>query len=307
MKRLSLTLTGVLLATSALIAAGLAFAQTPAPQADPEVEVEELIVLGANIPEPNRESSEVGAFLTVEDLQRTGDPSAAEALTRVTGLTVVEGRFIYVRGLGERYSSALLNGSPLPSPEPLQRVVPLDLFPANILESVTVQKTYSANFPGEFGGGVIDLRTINAPKEPFFSFSSSLGANSETTLKGGLTYFGSRTDDTGFDNGTRDVPDLIDAAFGAGEQINRANFTTDELSAMGRALVNAPLRLLQESDIPVNFGLDVAGVHQALGLAEAGLRGQLGDAPGRTFDQLAFDLHGRQQRLAQFGVTRGKI
>ena len=164
MKRLSLTLTGVLLATSALVAPGLAFAQTPAAQAEPEVE--ELIVLGANIPEPNRESSEVGAFLTVEDLQRTGDPSAAEALTRVTGLTVVEGRFVYVRGLGERYSSALLNGSPLPSPEPLQRVVPLDLFPASVLESVTVQKTYSTNYPGEFGGGVIDLRTIDAPKDP---------------------------------------------------------------------------------------------------------------------------------------------
>ncbi len=272
MKRLSLTLTGVLLATSALIAPGLAFAQAPAPQSEPDVEVEELIVLGANIPEPNRESSEVGAFLTVEDLQRTGDPSAADALTRVTGLTVVEGRFIYVRGLGERYSSALLNGSPLPSPEPLQRVVPLDLFPSNILESVTVQKTYSANFPGEFGGGVIDLRTINAPKEPFFSFSSSLGASTETSLKNGLTYFGSRTDDTGFDNGTRDVPDLIDAAFGAGVQINRANFTTDELSAMGRALVNAPLRLLQESEIPVNFGLDVAGgFSRDTGIGELGV------------------------------------
>jgi len=263
MKRLSLTLTGVLLATSALVAPGLAFAQTPtqtpAAQAEAEPEVEELIVLGANIPEPNRESSEVGAFLTVEDLQRTGDSTAAGALTRVTGLTVVEGRFIYVRGLGERYSSALLNGSPLPSPEPLQRVVPLDLFPANVLDSVTVQKTYSANFPGEFGGGVIDLRTISAPKEPFFSVSSSLGVNSETTGKDGLIYFGSRTDFTGFDDGTRDVPGLIDLAFGAGQQINRTNFTTDQLSAMGRALVNAPLRLLQQDTIPVDFGFEVAG------------------------------------------------
>lgn len=258
MKRLPITLTGALLATSALFAPGLAFAQTPAP-ADAETEVEELIVLGANIPEPNRESSEVGAFLTVEDLQRTGDPSAAEALTRVTGLTVVEGRFVYVRGLGERYSSALLNGSPLPSPEPLQRVVPLDLFPSSILDSVTVQKTYSANFPGEFGGGVIDLKTIRAPKEPFLSISSSLGVNSETTGKDGLIYYGSRTDFTGFDDGTRDVPAQIKAAFDAGQQINRANFDTDELAAMGRSLVNAPLRLLQDKIIPANFSFEVAG------------------------------------------------
>jgi len=274
MKTVSLTLTGVLLATSALIAPGLAFAQTPSPteqapavQAEPDAEpqegetsqLDEIVVLGRFIPQPNRESSEVAAFLTSEDLERTGDANAAAALTRVTGLSIVEGRFIYVRGLGERYSSALLNGSPLPSPEPLQRVVPLDLFPANILESVTVQKTYSANFPGEFGGGVIDLRTVDAPREPFFTFSSSIGANSETTGEESLIYFGSRTDFTGFDDDTREVPGSIALAFEAGEQINRANFTTAELQAMGQALVNAPLRLLQRETTPVNFGFDLAG------------------------------------------------
>ena len=273
MKTVTLTLSGVLMATSALIAPGFAYAQTPpatpeasatqdpAAQDEPEAvgELDEVVVLGRYIPDPNRESSEVAAFLTSEDLERTGDSSAAAALTRVTGLTVVEGRFIYVRGLGERYSSALLNGSPLPSPEPLQRVVPLDLFPSSILESVTVQKSYSADFPGEFGGGVIDLRTVGAPSQPFFSFSSSIGANSETTGQDGLIYFGSRTDFTGFDDGTREVPGAIALAFGSGQQINRTNFTTDQLRGMGQSLVNAPLRLLQRDEIPVNFGFDVAG------------------------------------------------
>lgn len=274
MKTITLTLSGVLLATSALIAPGSALAQTapapqpatvqtPATQSEPEAQEEsqldEVIVLGRYIPEPNRESAEVAAFLTSEDLQRTGDASAAQALTRVTGLTVVEGRFIYVRGLGERYSSALLNGSPLPSPEPLQRVVPLDLFPSNILESVTVQKSYSANFPGEFGGGVIDLRTIDAPTEPFFTMSASVGGNTETTNREGLIYFGSRSDFTGFDNGTRDVPGPIELAFASGRQINRANFTTQELKTMGQSLVNAPLRLLQRDTTPANFGFDLAG------------------------------------------------
>ncbi len=205
MKTLSLTLTSLLLATTALIAPGLAHAQTapvqqtPAeqaqPQADPETStIDEIVVLGRYIPQPNRESPEVAAFLTSEDLQRTGDASAASALTRVTGLSIVEGRFIYVRGLGERYSSALLNGSPLPSPEPLQRVVPLDLFPSSILEGVTVQKTYSVNYPGEFGGGVIDLQTIDAPAAPFFTLKTSVGGNTETTAQKGLIYFGGRTD-----------------------------------------------------------------------------------------------------------------
>jgi outer membrane receptor protein involved in Fe transport len=269
MKTVTLTLSGVLLATSALIAPGMAYAQTPPVEAaqDPSAqdepdaagELDEIVVLGRFIPEPNRESAEVAAFLTSEDLERTGDSSAAGALARVTGLTVVEGRFVYVRGLGERYSSALLNGSPLPSPEPLQRVVPLDLFPSSILESVTVQKSYSVNFPGEFGGGVIDLRTVDAPNQPFFSMSTSIGGNTETTNKDSLIYFGSRTDFTGFDDGTRDVPGPLALAFSEDVPVNSANFGDLELERIGHSLVNSPLRLLQRETTPVNFGFDFAG------------------------------------------------
>ncbi|WP_298161211.1 TonB-dependent receptor [Brevundimonas sp.] len=307
MKTLKLTLSGVLLATSALIAPSLAFAQdavpapaqdpveqTPAEQANEETTVDEIVVLGRYIPEPNRESSEVAAFLTSEDLERTGDASAAAALTRVTGLSIVEGRFIYVRGLGERYSSAMLNGSPLPSPEPLQRVVPLDLFPSNILESVTVQKTYSANFPGEFGGGVIDLRTIDAPNEPFFSMEASAGGNTETTGREGLIYFGSRTDFTSFDDGTRDVPFALRGAFARGRQITSANFDAEELQDIGQGLINAPLRLLQLEDNPVNFGLGVS----AGGSTEIGL-GTLGVFASGGYDN-SWQIREGKQQAAQF-------
>ena len=285
MKKLSLTLSGVLLATSALIAPGPAFAQTPDPvqqtpaeQTDEQPQdqadtVDEIVVLGRYIPQPNRESSEVAAFLTAEDLQRTGDSSAAAALVRVTGLSIVEGRFIYVRGLGERYSSALLNGSPLPSPEPLQRVVPLDLFPSSILEGVTVQKTYSADFPGEFGGGVIDLRTIDAPNDPFFTIKTSIGGNTETTGQEGLIYFGSRTDFLGFDDDTRDVPGPLALAFASGNRVvTGPNFTARDIQRIGQSLVNAPLRLLQEEKTPANFGLELAGgLSSETGLGTLGL------------------------------------
>ena len=114
---------------------------TTAGQSDATVDIDAIEVRSAFIPEPMLQTSEVASFVTREDFARQGDSTAAEALTRVTGLSIVEGRFIYVRGLGERYSSALLNGSPLPSPEPLQRVVPRDLFPAEIRDGATVQKT----------------------------------------------------------------------------------------------------------------------------------------------------------------------
>src|SRR3546814_11126429 len=117
------------------------------------------------------------------------------------------------RGLGDRYSLALLNGSPLPSPEPLKRVVPLDIFPTNVIDSTLVQKSYSVNFPGEFGGGVINLTTKSTPRETFLTFSGGIGWASETTNELGYTYYGSDTDWTGFDHGTPPVPPPLQPTF----------------------------------------------------------------------------------------------
>ena len=96
---------------------------------------------------------------------------------------VGDGR-VFVRGLGDRYSLALLNGLPLPSPEPLSRVVPLDIFPTNVIASSLVQKTYSANYPGEFGGGVINLTTKAVPVEDFLSVSFSMGREKGVSCEG---------------------------------------------------------------------------------------------------------------------------
>lgn len=241
-------LSGLLLCTTALMAPAVVFAQ-----AADGPEVQELVVRGRYIPEVMRETAEVASIVTAEDLVRQGDGTAAEALTRLTGLSVVSGRFVYVRGLGERYSSALLNGSPLPSPEPLQRVVPLDLFPSGILASVNVQKSYSVNYPGEFGGGVIDLRSVGVPDEPFVSMSFSLSGDDETSLKQGLTYYGGDYDLTGFDDNTRELPGLIRQGIATGNRIDQSNFDADTLVQMGRSFQNANVRLLQSTnDIPIN-------------------------------------------------------
>ena len=120
---------------------------------------EDIVVLGRNVPNAVRATAEVVNVLSSADIARTGEGDIAGALQRVTGLSVVGNGFVYVRGLGDRYSSSLLNGSPLPSPEPLRRVVPLDIFPTNVIASALVQKSYSVNYPGEFGGGVINLTT----------------------------------------------------------------------------------------------------------------------------------------------------
>ncbi len=184
-----------------------------------------------------RETSAVAEVIGSEQMEASGDSSAAGALKRVTGLTLVGGKFIYVRGMGERYSSTLMNGLNLPSPEPERRVVPLDLFPAGILESVTVQKTYSPNMPGEFGGGSVQMRTKSFPDEFTLQVSGKLGLNTESTFKDGLTYRGGETDWFGLDDGTRDLPsELVSSgAIVKADRFNKEGLTAEEIEELGES------------------------------------------------------------------------
>ncbi|RJF92944.1 TonB-dependent receptor domain-containing protein [Sphingomonas cavernae] len=273
-----LTLGSLLLITTALIAPA-AIAQTTPAQSDaaaaqdePQEEtvevstpggdmVEDIVVTGRYIPEPVRATPEVISVLSTADIERTGEGDIAGALQRVTGLSVVGNGFVYVRGLGDRYSLALLNGSPLPSPEPLKRVVPLDIFPSSLVASALVQKSYSANYPGEFGGGVINLTTKAIPDEPFFKMGVGISGDTETTGQLGYTYYGSDTDWSGYDDGARDVPGPLQAAFDSGNLITEgANFTARDMQDITASLTNAPTTVLQRnSQIPANFSTDISG------------------------------------------------
>ncbi|NLS27028.1 hypothetical protein S2M10_20200 [Sphingomonas sp. S2M10] len=212
---------------------------------------EEIVVTGRFIPNVVRATPQVVSVLSSDDIARTGEGDIAGALSRVTGLSVVGGGFVYVRGLGDRYSSSLLNGSPLPSPEPLRRSVPLDIFPTTIVGSALVQKTYSVNYPAEFGGGVINLTTKAIPKKDFLTVGGSLAADDATTSELGYTYYGGKQDWLGFDDGTRSVPDFIrNAPSGSGiipaEQVLQ--------------LSNASTTLLQRNDqLPANWSAEISG------------------------------------------------
>ena len=156
------------LATIALLALfpGLTFAQ----------DIDEVQVIGVFIPDEKRNTSEISNVLEAEDFSLAGDTDIAVALTRLPGLSPdTTGKYVVVRGLTERYTSTLLNGTQLPSPDPLKTAVPLDIFPTSIIGNVLVQKTYSAEYPGAFGGGVIDLRTKSVPDEPLFKYKPFYG------------------------------------------------------------------------------------------------------------------------------------
>lgn len=258
----------LLMATTALSAAPLS-AQQQTPEGSPQTDVsipgggisgDEIVVIGRHIPDPIRATPSVVSVLSMEDMSRGGEGDIAGALKRVTGLSVVGGKYVYVRGLGERYSLALLNGLPIPSPEPLRRVVPLDIFPTDLLSSTMVQKSYSVNFPGEFGGGVINLTTRAIPEESFLNVSASVGGNTETTLQRGYTYYGSKSDWTGFDNGARGIPNPLRNAMNSGNLIGPGNFNREDLARITASLQNANTNVMQiNDDIPANFSLGFTG------------------------------------------------
>ncbi|MET1755311.1 TonB-dependent receptor [Novosphingobium sp. RD2P27] len=235
-------LVGALILSTALVSPSLAYAQAdpnspptqppvgadvgePADTVDeaPEISVPggDIIVTGRRSRNVVKSSNQVISVLSTEDIARTGEGDIAGALGRVTGLSVVGDGLVYVRGLGDRYSLALLNGSPLPSPEPLRRVVPLDIFPTGVIASSLVQKSYSVNFPGEFGGGVINLTTKAVPEESFLTISAGGSVDTETTGETGYSYYGSKTDWTGFDNGSRDLTPSLQEYFDSGALVNQ--------------------------------------------------------------------------------------
>lgn len=168
----------------------------------------------AAVIEERKNQAFVADIMGAEQISRTGDGDAASALRRITGLTLVDGKFIYVRGLGERYSSTQLNGMTVPSPDPTRSVVPLDLFPSDIIESLNVQKSYSPNMPGHFGGGNVNIRTKSIPTEFTFNISAGAGWNTNNSDEG-YFYKGGDDDWLGKDDGTRALPAEIAAAFAA--------------------------------------------------------------------------------------------
>lgn len=141
------------------------------------------------------------------EITKAADRNAAEAAKRVVGANLEGSRFLFVRGLGERYTNALLDGFPLPSPEPDRQAVPLDLFPAQILESLTVVKTFTPDVPADFAGGSVRIATRRIPEKLTLSGSVSVGFNTQSTFADVLGYQGGSLDFLGIDDGGRALPE----------------------------------------------------------------------------------------------------
>ena len=202
-------------ALSSLAMAVMATPGQVAAQDDESEAIEEVVVKASRLKgtasavlQERKNQAFIADILGSEQISRTGDSDAAAALRRVTGITLVDGKYIYVRGLGERFSSTQLNGASVPSPDPTRTVIPLDLFPSSIIESLSVQKSYSASMPAHFAGGNVDVRLKTIPSDFVFNVQGKVGGNTNN-FDDGLAYNGGDDDWYGIDDGTRQAPESL--------------------------------------------------------------------------------------------------
>lgn len=145
--------------------------------------------------------------ISASTFRQIGDGDAASAVKRVTGVSIEGGKYVYVRGLGDRYTKTVLNGVDIPGLDPDRNTIQMDIFPTNVIDNIIVAKSFSAELPADFTGGVVDIETKDFPEEKSFRLGLSGGYNPSMHFNSNyLSYQGGKTDFLGFDDGTRALP-----------------------------------------------------------------------------------------------------
>lgn len=280
--------------------------------------VEKATPIGATreaVLQERRLAAVVSDSISREELAAAASGDAAGALEKVTGVSVVGDGFVYVRGLGERYSSTMLNSAMIPTTEPEKRVVPLDMFPTGLIESIKILKTYSPDLPSEFAGGMVQINTVEFPVQRMFQVSAKTGFNTMTTFDRFNTFPGGSSDFLGFDRGARGLP----AAIPTNKRLFPGNFTPAELQSFGRAFSNnwqpstvGSIRPALDWSMVGGGTFGRVGIVGALSFSNAPQRHsefqrylrQGGDAPIVFTEYPHFDEYGERARLgAVFNVA----
>lgn len=145
--------------------------------------------------------------ISASTFRQIGDGDAASAVKRVTGVSIEGGKYIYVRGLGDRYTKTVLNGVDIPGLDPDRNTIQMDIFPTNVIDNIIVSKSFTSDLPADFTGGVVDIETKDFPEEKTMRLSLSGGINPSMHFNSNyLKYDGGNTDFLGFDDGTRAIP-----------------------------------------------------------------------------------------------------
>lgn len=164
-----------------------------------------------------RTSTDLVQNIGAQELKKKGSGDVAEGVRKMVGISTVGNKYVVVRGLGDRYNAAYLNGLPLPSPDPDTKVAPLDIFPTSVVSSIRVTKAFTPELYGDFAGGAIDIRTKGASGQKSLQLSIGSGMNAQSTFRTANSYSGGKHDRWGMDDGTRSIPAGV---LGQGATIN---------------------------------------------------------------------------------------
>lgn len=160
-----------------------------------------------------KNSISISSGITSEQIRRTPDRNTSDVLKRVSGASIQENKFVIIRGLADRYNSSLLNNAVLPSSEPDRKAFSFDIIPSNLIDKIVVNKTASADLPGDFAGGVVQVITRDVPEENFLNVTVSAGYNSQSTFKNFTSNGRNKYDFLGFDDGSRKLPSGFPGSF----------------------------------------------------------------------------------------------
>ncbi|MEX0601746.1 MAG: carboxypeptidase-like regulatory domain-containing protein, partial [Bacteroidota bacterium] len=199
-----------------------------------EVVVEARAVLSyeAALLTRQRQASAISDGVSAELIRRTPDATSGDALRRVSGVALVDNKFIYVRGTPERYSNAMLNGSTVSSAEPDKKSFSFDLIPSNLLENMIITKSFTPDLPGDFAGGVVSMNTIDFPPVMTIRVGLSASYHTGSTFRGFLASSGGGLDYLAADDGSRQIP------AGFPDNLGQQQYTASELHDFARSLNN---------------------------------------------------------------------
>ncbi len=158
-----------------------------------------------------RSNASLSSGLAADFIRRTPDKNTGEVLKRVSGAAVQDNRFVVVRGLSDRYNSAMLNSALLPSSEPDKKAFSFDMFPAALIDNIVINKTATPEFTGEFSGGLVQVNTRDIPSKDVITVGFGLGYNNQSTFRPFTSNQRNAYDWLGFDDGTRSIPDSFPA------------------------------------------------------------------------------------------------
>jgi len=184
-----------------------------------------------------RNAAQISDAIGAEEMKKNTGSDAADVVKRVVGISLQNNKYVFVRGLGDRYSNTSLNGSKIPSTEFDKKVVPLDLYPAGLLDQVKVSKSYTVDKPGDFAAGLVEMKTLDFPLQQSASIGFSTGAHSESTgevfgqYAGGLSFSG---------NGGQPLPaDLPQESLTRQNPLTGEGFTPEELQQYGLEILES--------------------------------------------------------------------